>query len=217
MKLYSTTKRSIKAARSVEVLPFGELTDAQKEQAVTLANSNGALSELMYTWHAEDVMDNYRYDVEDLAQELTSKYPIQIDTDKLYWESNSQGPYPKWDLHKVFSDVRVDEPDGSGVIDITFSGRGLDVEVYTDVYNEETDSYEEVECTEDELRAYNVPEEAIKIRMDIANAVQEFIDNVWKLVRDVCTEYPNDEWLYDTMEANNIEFVVDGDTVKYYR
>lgn len=217
MKIYSTTKRSIKAARNVAILPFGELTDAQKEQAVELAHSNGALGELMYTWYGEDAMDSYRLGVEELAHDLEDKYPIQIDTDKLYWESNSQGPYPEWNLHNVFRDVRVDEPDGSGVIDITFSGRGLDVEVYTDVYNEETDSYEEVECTEDELRAYNVPEDAIKIRMDIANAVQAFIDKVWEWVNDVCTSYPDDEWLYDMMEANELEFVVDGDTVKYYK
>lgn len=217
MKIYSNTKRSIKAARNVEILPFGELTDAQKEQAVELVHTNGPLGELMYTWFSEDVMEDYRFDVEELAYDLKDRYPIQIDIDKLYWESNSQGPYPQWDLHRVFSDVRVDEPDGSGVIDITFSGRGLDVEVYTDVYNEETDSYEEVECTEDELRAYNVPEDAIKIRMDIANAVQEFIDTVWKLVHNVCTDSPNDDWLYDTMEANEIEFVVDGDTVRYYK
>lgn len=217
MKLYSSKKRSIKAARNVEILPFGELTDAQKEQVIELAHSNGALSELMYTWFGDVIMEDYQYDVEELAREIESKYPIQIDTDKLYWQSNSQGPYPEWDLHKVFSDVRVDEPDGSGVIDITFSGRGLDVEVYTDVYNEETDSYEEVECTEDELRAYNAPEDAIKIRMDIANAVQEFIDTVWKLVHNVCTDSPDDEWMYDMLEANEIEFVVDGDTVKYYK
>ena len=51
---------------------------------------------------------------------------------------------------------------------------------------------------------------------NVLTKAQEFIDEVWRRVNEVCTTFPDETWAYETLEANNYEFQVgdDGTVIK---
>lgn len=221
MKKYINSKSRIAAARDAKILSFAELTPEQQEKAVALVETNGKLSDLIYDWHSDDVMEIYHYEVQELAKKTTDEFGITINTDKLYWQSNSQGPYSEWDLSKVFDSLYEDTSDIEW--ELSFYGKGLDVTGYVDLYlpDEDGDYSWEYDIEVDNSRSdgglseYNVDAAVCERVVAIVDGAQSFIDGVWRLVEDVCTSYPDDEWIRDALEANEIEFLVDGDTVRY--
>ena len=192
--------RPIRAARQkiINYLNFSELDDAQKEQAVEVFRESGTA----YEWYSEDQMYWYEENLKELADEYSKKYGLIIHEDKIYWESNSQGPYPKWDLSYVFGDI-----DEESYL-IKFYGRGTDVEVDGSIYSQGEDGEWYFDEEFDETDAPEVAKPKIE-------AAQRFIDEVWDRIESVCSDYPDDEWCYDTLEANDYEFEVDanGDVI----
>ena len=190
------TKRPIKAGRQVitNYLNFSELDEEQKQQAVEKFLESGDA----YDRYSEDMMYWYDENLKELADEYSNKYGLTIHEDKLYWESNSQGPYPKWDLSYVFGDI----DEGSYLV--KFYGKGTDVEVDGSIYaqGEDGEWY-----YEDEFDENNAPD-AVKPKIE---AAQRFIDEVWSRIEDVCRDYPDEDWCYETLEANDYEFQVDDD------
>ena len=68
-----------------------------------------------------------------------------------------------------------------------------------------------------ELSEYGVSEDAISFIEDKLNTAQEFIDKVWAYVHDVCTSYPDEDYVYDLFSANEYEFTIDDDgKVKFF-
>lgn len=204
-------RRALNSARSLEVLSFDELNDAQKDYVVKHALES-SLGDGIWQWFNESLMEQYQYDVEELAKQyeerLDSEYNLidfKIHTDALYWEESSQGPYPKWKFEKVFDSFTVTE-DGS--VDVEFNGGGLDVDkaAYFDVYRQ--DEYGEWQYDE-----YGDAPDASYKASEIIAVLQEFINKVWSLVNDVCTAYPDENYIYDDLANNDYaEFIAISDT-----
>ena len=133
------------AAEIGDIVDFTELNEAQQNYVV----------QNWYKWREldwireffdENIMETYHYDVEQLAKECTEKlfndFGVQLDinTDKIYWQSNSQGPYPEWKLSEIFDDCTVAVMGGVGdeseFVDITFANNSsydVDKSVYFDI------------------------------------------------------------------------------------
>ena len=202
------TRKSIKASEwdDNKILRFSELTPEQQQQAVDIFTE----STTAYEWYSDDQMDMYQEQVRIDADELTKNTGIAVNADKLYWNESSQGPYPQWRLQDVF-----DEYEGTGDgTDFSFTVYGESTTVYIGtiwVYDEGAwDQYYD----SDELREEGYNEIADIVDEKLA-AAQAFIDEVWSLIKDVCWSFPDDEWCYDTLEANDYEFEVDanGDVI----
>lgn len=204
--------RPIRERRSVtiEYLDFNELSEEQKKQAVDkFINSDTA-----YEWFNDDQMIMYNDEVQYLADQLVNKTGIEANPDKLYWQCSSQGPYPEWDFNNVFE--RYAGTVSGHDVDVAFYGKGRDVEfgavwVYTD------GDYEQFDADDFATELRDTGLEDVADGLDnLLGEAQEFIDSVWRLVNNVCTSYPDEEWAYDTLEANDYEFEVDsnGNVVK---
>lgn len=217
MKKLVKNKQPIRAARASWVVTFSELTPEQQEKAIELAGSDRRLSDIIQSWFDEDIMDGYRSNVIDLASDLTAKTGIAVNVDMLYWGSSSQGPYPEWNLSDVFESYVGG--DGDIEYEMSFGGKSTDVIgwISIDLYmpNEDGDYTWDYGYDCDEVRSSGVDSQIVSDIMSKANAAQDFIDKVWELIRDVCWEYPDEEWIRETMEANDFEFYVDDDTISY--
>ena len=207
----SRRRRVLNSARSLEILSFDELNDAQKDYVVKHALES-SLSEGIWQWFNESLMEQYHYDVEELAKQyeerLDSEYNLidfKIHTDKLYWNESSQGPYPEWKFENVFDSFTVTE---EGSIDVNFNGGGLDVDkaAYFEVYHQD----ENGDWQYDE---YGDAPDATYKAQEIINVLQEFINTVWSYVNDVCTAYPDEDYIYDDLANNDYaEFIATSET-----
>ena len=198
-----TSKRPIRAARTetIQYLNFDELSDEQKDQAVKIFME----SDTANRWFDDDMMDFYHDRVSEFAGTLYDSTGIKVDTKKLYWESSSHGPYPEWKLDEVLGDY-----DDNNGVSASFYG-SLDAKFDTILIEEMGDSIaignQEFYDTK-EVRDAGMPEIADQLD-EVLAAVQAFVDAVWSEVNDVCTSYPDEEWCYGVLEANNYEFRVD--------
>ena len=205
-----------------EFVTWDELNDAQRQYVLDCIESpsNSEFDKIYYTlidWFNEDIMDDYPYGVSELVSEYSS---LEIDEDKLYWQSNSQGPYPEWDLNKVFHHQYIEGDDYC--VTINFHGRSTDVDVELDIEykDEDGDWLTEWGAGIDDLSnpEYHIPQATIDKVNAIADEAQDFINKVWELVHDVCTAYPDVEWIEGTMDGNPYSFnfeVVSDTEVEY--
>ena len=216
LNVESTKRRSrIKCSRMNEArqeiinyLDWDELDDRQKEQALDILRN----SESIYDIYNDSIMDYYHYYIEDLASALEKETGVTVNIDKLYWQSNSHGPYPDWNLRQVFDEYEGHTPDYTD-FSIKFNGGGTVIDFYFYVYNKETGYWEDIDEIE-EFSEYT-DRAGIEYIKNICNKSQKFIDDVWEEVCNVCTSYPDDEWILDFAEANNIECKIgsDGDVI----
>lgn len=191
-------RRALNSARSLELLTFNELNDAQKDYVVNNA-LRSSLGETIWAWFNDDIEGVYKTELHMLATDYEDKIreetgiDFKIDADKLYWQSNSQGPYPEWDLGEVFDSVTTYEGE------IYFSGCSLDVERC--MYDELT--------SDDDVDAQNF----YQLKMFLAETLQEFINEVWAEINNVCQAYPDEEWIYDMLSANDVsDFIAVSET-----
>ena len=203
-------KRKMKESHTEEILTYDELSPKQQQYVVDNWANMRKLSDVLYDWFNDYIMDCYDYDKGEIANKYEKEYLFDIDSKKLYWQSNSQGPYPEWDLGRVFGTYCGQTKSGVDYC-IEFYGRGLDVQ-----YDLDVDGYYDVEAEVDESdidSKLNIP---IK---DIVDGAQSFIDEMWNLIKETCQAYPDDEWVAGTLEANPdaFEFIVTDDgRVKAY-
>lgn len=198
------SRRSIKASEwdDNEILRFSELTPEQQQQAVDIFTE----STTAFEWFCDDQMYIYKEQVHIDADEFTKNTGIEVDADKLYWSENSQGPYPEWRCSEVFDEY---EGTGDGTdFSFSFDGYGREVDIGTIwVYDEGAwdQYYDSYELRED---GYNEIADIVDSKL---SETQEFVEEVWNLIKDVLEALPDDEWCYDTLEANDYEFEVDAD------
>ena len=203
-------KRKMKESHTEEILTYDELSLKQQQYVVDNWANMRKLSDVLYDWFNDDITDCYDSDKDEIANKYEKKYLFDIDTKKLYWQPNSQGPYPEWDLERVFDTYCGQTKSGVDYC-IEFYGRGLDVK-----YDLDTDGYydEDAEVSESDIDSkLNISIE------DIINGAQSFIDEIWHLVNETCRAYPDDEWVAGILEANPdaFEFIVTDDgRVKAY-
>lgn len=196
-------RRSMKEARQkiTNYLNFSELNAAQQEQAIDVAMEDDGMRQLF-----DDVqMEDYKYMLDERAKEFTDKTGIEVNTDKLYWGCSSQGPYPEWGNEKVFDETEFNV--GEYTIEIYLDG-SLTVKPYVNVYLGNEFEYEADGVRDLKNQGYD--EIATFVDRITFNA-QDFIDDVWNLIHDVCTAYPDELWMRDTLEANDYEFEIDDD------
>jgi hypothetical protein len=199
-KSLNSTNGKLKESRNIELLSWDELTEEQQDYVIK--NWQQILPDYVTECFDEAEMDIYYQDVEYLAEDYESKYNLDINTKKIYWESGSQGPYPEWNLDEIFPTVSgsVDGVD----YDLTFYGRGLDPKksYYVDIFDNETQEWETELELADLKGMPNVSESLISDIENRINGAQEFINTVWRYVNDVCTSYPDEEWIEDFLDGN---------------
>lgn len=190
-----------------DIVSWSDLNDEQKDYAVNyILNDYPSIYWTLREWFDDLTMEDYQYDVQELAKEYEEQYGLNIDTDKLYWQSNSQGPYPKWDLGDVFGGYTVPISDDAEY-QFNIWGRGTDVEL-----DEQSIYYHDTEndypgwhwATPDEYdEEYGIPKSVYDEIDRITDGAQDFIDKVWSMIHDVCTSFPDEDWIYDALEAND--------------
>ena len=206
-------KRPIRAARTetIQYYDFNELSEEQKQQAVKWFIENGPAQE----WYDDDMMFWYKENLQELADKTSKEIGVKIHEDKLYWQSNSQGPYPEWRNDEVFGDI--DEVINGIGVSSSFYG-GLDVKLDT-IWVEQMGDFiatgNQQFYSAQEVRDAGYTEIADYLD-NVLTKAQEFIDEVWRRVKEVCTTFPDETWAYETLEANNYEFQVgdDGTVIK---
>lgn len=197
----SNKHRGIKASRTLEIFTFDELTPEQQDYVLRNWSDMRKLADVIYDWYNEDIMFVYQEEKQYIADKYANQYGLSINPDKLYWQSNSRGPYPEWNLEQVFDDYGFDGTDGEYYA-VEFYGRGLDVQ--SDVSG----------AFYDDISA----EDQAKVD-EITSHAQEYIDEMWKYINDVCQAYPDGEWVAQCFENNpeSFEFTIsDSGEVKYY-
>ena len=203
-----------------DILDFDELNEAQKQYVVNHIDRMPDLYSILSQWYDDELMDLYQYDLTDLTDEYKQRLGLSIKSDRLYWQSSSQGPYPDWDLESVLDNATIDTENGGNVY-IVFYGSSTDVHTYITVEWINADGYyeseEDLEVEDLHNPDYNLTDADIAKIEAVIDGAQEYIDNVWRLVHDVCTSYPDNDWLYNTMEANEMGgFEVVSDTEVRY-
>ena len=197
-------KRPIRAARTetIQYLNFDELSEEQKQKAAR----DFASSETAYRWYSEEMSDVWSEQSKIDADEFTQATGISVNSKKLHWEESSQGPYPKWNLGDVLGDYEA-------IPGVSASFYGSLTAKFDTIWVEEqgdfiATGYQDYGDT-NELRKAGLNDIADQLDAILAK-VQEFVDKIWELVEMICTSYPDEEWAYETLEANNYEFRVDG-------
>lgn len=106
------TKTVITASSNNNNVTWDELS---KEQQDYVIDNYQNLSEVVtnYIYEGADIVarDEYEYRLEELIATYETNFPgLQINKDKIYWDSNSQGWYPEWEVNDIFhgSDVELD-------------------------------------------------------------------------------------------------------------
>lgn len=199
-----------------DIVSWDELNEKQKQYVVDNAFKWREL-EHIWDWFNENIMEGYHYDIENLAEEYSTNYGIGINADKLYWQSNSQGPYPEWNLEQVFDTDYISIDEQGPEVSVEYYGRSTKVEysalsVY--YFDKEMDDWTSAYITLDELSnpEYGLSKELIDKVKSHMNAAQEFIDKVWETVNEVCTAYPDDSYIYDILDNTDTYFEIVSDT-----
>lgn len=201
------------AAEIGDIVDFTELNEAQQNYVV----------QNWYKWREldwireffdENIMDSYYYDVEQLAKECTEKLfeetgvQLDINTDKIYWQSNSQGPYPEWKFSEIFDDcsVAVQSGDAGEYVDINFAHiGGFDIDKVVDLDinyldSEEGDYVVEYGVDLADMAHYGLAPETTEAVHAVIDTAQYFIDTVWKYINEVCTDFPDDSYIKEELE-----------------
>ena len=193
-----------------DVVSWSDLNDSQKNYAVDHAYEYESLH-WIWEFYDEGTMDWYYDRKNEIIEEYESR-GLDINGDNIYWQSNSHGPYPEWDLRRVIDDISVETDDAEA--DITFYGKSTDVLYEIDLYyfdEEEQDFIYEYSIEDiDELNdpKYHLTPEFISEVKSKIELADNFIDEIWGLVYDVCTAYPDDEWIYTELENDDGEYEI---------
>lgn len=187
---------------------YDSLTPEQQDYAVSHWSDFSKCANTIYDWFNDDAMDWYHEDIDRIAEEYSEKYGFVINTDKMYWQSGSQGPYPDhWDNSKVFDKMYLGAAGNLTDVDLSFEG-GLTVEVYGDYYIDGQVAYG---YSPSQLADNGANEQAVQIISDIAQGAQDFIDEAWKLIEVTASSYPDDDYVRGIFEGNPsaFTFIVD--------
>lgn len=237
-------KLSLNESRTVnfEVYTFDELTPEQKDYVVNGINGleskfvnlynmlNNLYSDLSYEYYEEEI-DELINKCENSEQGKNYGFIVDKNTkgeSTLYWSSNSQGPYPEFKddvLHMNGFYVSVNK-ENDFYIDFNLNTSSLDVNAYITLYcedenNEEyrtgyiADYYTDDSADYDELK--NILGNKYSEIDNRISYAQDFIDEFWTKVNNYCQNYMDEDYIRDTLSANDIEFTInDNGTVDYY-
>ena len=184
-----------------DIVTWEDLNEAQKNYVVDNAYHFTSL-EFIWDFYNESLMDWYHEQVAELASKYAEQ-GIDINTDKIYWQSNSQGPYPEWRFDDMIDNIYVPYEDGE--VDINIYGRGAEPDIDFDLtyIDSDGDYAYEYNLDQEDLRnpEYNIPEEVIEDVEAKLYSIIKFTDKLWELINDVCQSYPTDDYIRDTLDC----------------
>lgn len=212
----SRRQSKITAARDITLLTFNELTPEQQQYVIDNCDELRPVANAVSEWFNTDIMEQYHYEVEELAKRYSDEYGLTIHYEKLYWQENSQGPYPEWSLDQVF-DTYYEDLEPGVEVSIEFDGKYTSVRAYVEINAYDSDEYESDnvylnDVYTESLDLVDLPESDKDEIMRIVTGAQKFIDEVWQLIRDTCWETPDDDWIRDMLANNEVfDFYVNED------
>lgn len=246
--MLNSGRQHLNSAVAGDIVTFNELNEAQKQSAIeNIWNTVGA--EWVYDAFNEMAMEVYHDDINQLAAECEASIDailsdlnvgqFEIDTDKLYWNDNSQGPYPEWHLNEVFGGLTIEylnpnhivanqSPSSNGkpaveAVELVwdYHSKKQDANDYTvdiDYFDPAEGDWFHDYGIDPADPIYGIPAEIQKKIVDVVNVLQHFLDTAWSYIRDVSMDYPDDAYAYDLYEANDWgDFeIIDDQTAEYY-
>ena len=212
-KIKISESKSLKEYVEGDIVTWKDLNEEQKNYVVDNAYRYNKLS-WIWEFYNESIMEWYHEQVAELASKY-EKQGISINTDKIYWQSNSQGPCPEWRFEDIFDTVYVDYDDGE--VDINIYGRGTEPDMDFDLTYTVADgdwAYE-YNLDQEDLRnpEYNIPGEVIEDVEAKLYSVIKFTEELWGLINEVCQAYPDDEYIKGELDAYpDDDFMIISDT-----
>jgi hypothetical protein len=246
--MLNSGRQRLNCAVEGDIVTFNELNEAQKQSAIkNIWNTRGAgpiynvfNEQVMEDYHllVQELAARCNKDV----NELLGGDSWEINLDELYWSSNSQGPYPQWKLDKVFGGFTIEyanpkhvveghSPSQNGkpaveCIDVNYSHWSddmdasdyeMDIEYFDSAEGDWVRDYT-INADGANMSSYDIPDEVLQTIKQITIELQAFLNDVWALIRETASAYPDDGWAYDLYEANDWgDFeVIDDQTAAYY-
>lgn len=195
-----------------DIVAFSELNSAQKQYVLDNWNFMDSLADTLNGWFSEDSMSLY----EDMLNEIASRYEklgVYINTDKIYWQSNSQGSYYSdcW-LSEVVDGVSFDNRSDGECIEVSFPnhygspypGNAKDVAEIGYYGVDEYGDEDYIVINYGDLKGDTYIDEYTKRQIsDFIDKVEDALSDIWNLIRDTCMAYPEDEWVEDMLDNNS--------------
>ena len=106
------TKRITASQADNSTVTWDELSKEQQDYVVDNYWHFSAAADWIYEAANISARDEYEYRLTELIATYETDFPgLQINKDKIYWDSNSQGWYPEWEVNDIFhgSDVELDD------------------------------------------------------------------------------------------------------------
>lgn len=199
---------------SGDIVTWADLNETQKSYVVSNAYKFPAL-QWIWEFYNENIMEWLHIREDEVAKQLEDDYDIVINTDKLYWGSNSQGPYPEWSLANIFDDIFVgtDGPEAT----ISFDGvcsteiadnYSIELYYYDDLAGDYTSTYG---LTLDDLKkpSYKLPKDFIEAVESKLTAAKEALNSLWDYIKFANDSVPEDEQIRAELDAYDIaDFII---------
>ena len=221
------TKSTITAS-SKSIKTWDELTSEQQDSIIK--DWDKYLGEYMMEWIADDASDIYEYEVSQLIEEFERAYPgLQINRDKIFWNSSSQGWYPEGNVSKIFdgSYVTLSTTESIGIwVDETSSRRNNEYYIgLEDVWYEDdtsdgyySESWDEIKENLDHYfkeKGKPFTQEDINLIDRYEAGINDFMDKlcaiIWGYDYDYFGLIDDNLYIKDTIDNNPdaFEFVLD--------
>ena len=208
-----------------DVVLFSDLNREQKQYVLANWYTMDALSDLLNSWYSDDLTEMYEYSLSDIASKY-EKLGVYINTDKIYWESSSQGPYydRACSLGNVIDGTSFINSDG-GDVEVSFPNSyspyvenaidGAEIGYYgVDEYGDE----DYIVIDYGDLKGDTYIDDNTKQQIfDFIHNVEDALADIWNLIYDTCISVPDDDWVEDMLLANDrFGFeIIDDKRVKY--
>ena len=220
-----------------DIVSYSDLTPEQKKQAIELAREDRSL---LYMF-SEEITEEYGWRLDELCEEYTNKTKIEVNKKEIQWQCSSQGPYPeRWDAFETFEKyyptfgdfefeiqpVGMFDDDANVWVSVDNPYMIVSDDYYPETWwyegSRNRDSLLHMDIDEDDKREFlacagEYAREVERYIEMVYEATQKFLYDVWELINDTCTAYPDDDWFEYMLDANNYEFEVNefGDVVDF--
>ena len=212
-KIKINESKSLKEYNEGDIVTWEDLNEEQKNYVVDNAYRYNKLS-WIWEFYNESIMEWYHIQVAELASKYAEQ-GIDINTDKIYWQSSSQGPYPEWRFDDMIDNIYIPYEDGEVDINIYGSGTEPDIDFDLTYTDSDGDWAYEYNLDQEDLRnpEYNIPGEVIEDVEAKLYSVIKFTEELWELINSVCQAYPDDEYIRGELDAYpDDDFVIISDT-----
>lgn len=198
-----------------DVACFSDLNSQQKDYVISNLYKMGALDLEIQSAYSDLAYDDYNYCLEDIVDRY-EKLGIGINTQYIYWQSSSHGPYAEhWDLSKILDNCYIGKVNNRiDDLEVSFTG-----DVPEDVNNYAVISFYDTEKGDDFYFDFSdiFPDDIGKDAYDkvcrVIDVAQDAINEIWDLICETASGYPDDEWIEQyLMNDDRTAFEIISDT-----